>query len=259
VTAESVTTTSTEIEPFIKTGTIALKEGKSLKEVADLIADPLPDLRGYVETIPFPPVPTPVVITPEVEAAIKRLPDVFNKVELSDRRQMTGEELVAVYDEWLVLKAISGLLESRAEALKEYVRTHMDVHAEEINVAVRKAQVDKTTGEVIVEATSRSNDGHYILSSKGNPERANIPTTNKAFSREFRAGTLTLDTSQVEEMFKNEELTREQYLSFTREMRVFDEDKAHKAMIDNHALLAVLKRMSVRTQPGTSLYVRKAN
>jgi hypothetical protein len=251
----------TEIEPYLAQGRIVLKEsGVTLKAVQEAVVEPYVADVARTEEVPFPAPPQPLTITPEVEAAIEALPKVFARVQPETRRALTDAENADVYAEREALRTIIDLLKQRDEDLKVLVRTHMDVDAEERNIAVPKAVVDEATGQVIVEATERDIHGHYVLASKGQPERCRIPGVNKEWSREFRAGTTSVDTTVLTEMGKAGEISRAAFLAMTREVRVFDETKALDSAVHNDDVrddvLKAIRRMTTTGKPGTALFVR---
>lgn len=255
--------TSTEIVPAFTAGRLALREGsKTLAQVAETLLEPVPDHVPSKEVAPFPDVPQTKVLTEKEKEALLALPTVFGKVVVETRRSLQEQEIAAVAQERDVLKTIVSVLAGREAVVNEYIRHHVDVDAEERGVAVR---ADVIRGEkVIVEATPRDADGHYILASKGNPTRVHIPNTNEDFSLEYRAGragSVTIDSHALLDLYEAGEITREQYLALTVERRVFDEAKATAAVIKDESLLEVIAKISRRTgetKPGTSLYVRKA-
>jgi hypothetical protein len=106
--------------------------------------------------------------------------------------------------------------------------------------------------------TPRDLKGHYVVAAKGEPERLPIPGTNQAWSREFRSGSASVDGSRLLDMYEAGDISREDYLSFTREMRVFDEEKALKAINDDPKRLEILARLAVPGRPSTAMFVRKA-
>lgn len=250
--------TTTEIVPaYVERGKVALKEGKSLKEIASEVLDDLPAVVT-TEVVPFPPVPKPLVITDEHRVALAELSSVFGVVQPDTRRTLTPDEITTLYKERECLKTIGDLLDGREEAIKTLIRHHLDVDAETRGVAVPKAKVDGATGEVIVEPSPRDQHGHYVLATKGKPERLPIPGTNQEWSREYRSGSVEVDTERLEALLAAGEISREDYLSFTREVRVFDEDRAREAMKKDPSRFALLRRISRRSSVGSSLFVRKA-
>ena len=189
--------------------------------------------------------------------ALLALPGVFGKVQPDSRRTLTADEVKGLWDERLVLKAIGDLLDSREEDIKTLVRHHLDVDAEESGRAVSKAVIDPETHKVIVEATPRDINGHYVLAAPQQPERLNVPGTDQAFSREFRTGSISVDADLLLRLHEDGDLSREDYLSFTREVRVFDKAKALAAISKNPNLLGLLAKISRKGLASTSIQARK--
>jgi hypothetical protein len=252
------TTASTALAQVIAKGRLVLKKDSwTLKEVAEAVVDPLDIEALGAETAPFPPVPKEVVLTDLDKNALGALPGLFGKVNMTERRALTDDEISAVKIEQDVVRQVLAVIAERDEVIKEMVRHTMDVRAEEAGIAVPKP-VKAGNGAVIVPATQRDRAGHYILASKGNPERLSIPKTNKEFSREFKAGTLSISGADLDAMFKDGKVSREDYLSMTVERRVFDEDKTRKAITDKPERMALIRAISHRSGASTALFVRKA-
>jgi hypothetical protein len=235
-------TETAELSPLIKQGQIALREGASLAAVAAAMLVEMPEVEALAPAAPT--VPAPVELTPEVKQALEQMAEVFAAVQPTERRRLSDTEVAALYIERDVVKKVGEVLAGREENIKEYVRNHLDVVAEE-------------TGRTDAN-TPRDSKGHYVVAEKGKPERLPIAGTNQAFSREFRSGKASVDGSRLLDMYEAGEISREDYLSFTREMRVFDEDKALKAINDDPKRLEILARLAVPASPTTSLFVRKA-
>lgn len=251
-------TTSTSLAPVYARARLALREGVKLSEVAKQIAldveagpeaavDAAVALKEALEAAPapFPDVPKAVELTAAQKTALVDLSKVFNKVTPTTRRALTGKELFDVYAERRTIREILEPLQGRDDQIKEYVRTHMDVVAEQAGVADPKE-------------TPRDAAGHYVIAEKENPEKVTIPETGKAFSREFRAGKITISGGDLLDLYEAGEITRETYLSFTREQRVFDEKKATEAILKDPSKLEVLRKITHRDGAGTALFERKA-
>lgn len=255
--------TVTALEPAIERGRIALrKPDATLKDVVEKMAEDLPTIV-YSSVEEFPP-PAPVLeITPEQAEALIALPAVFGQVQPGVRRSLSEDEIRALYDEREVLRKIMACVATRDEAIKETMRHHMDVDAEERGVAVPKAVVDEKTGQVIVEATDRTKEGHYILCGPQAPERTPIPKTNLEWSREYRKGTVSTRTSPDEmlDLLNDGVIDRDAYLAMTREVRVFDETKALSAAVHSPDLrdqiIRAIKAMTSVGKPSVSLFIRK--
>jgi hypothetical protein len=261
VTDDATTTPaeSTALSPTAEKGRIALRSNPtaSLKELAEQITEEPPLYWGGTDLVPFPaPAPT-LVITDDDRAALMALPEVFGKVQPTERRALSPEEVKAAYDEHEVLKTIETLIASRRDAIKTTVKHHFDVMAEEENRAVPKPVIKRGTNEVVVEASPRDADGHYVLGKKGEPERWPIPGTNMAWSREFRGGLTSLSGARLKELYEAGEVSKEDYYAFTKEQRVFDEEKARASLAKNPRLYDLLVRITTRGGVGSSIWVRK--
>lgn len=234
--------------PIIERGTQIIRANPdlSLKEIAAAITEepPLHDPLMTGGVMPFPPMPDPVVLDEAAVEALRALPEVFGKTNITERRAMTPEENAAVHREMEVVKAVLAVMGNREDALKEYVRTSLDVAAEEAGLADP-------------EKSPRDANGHYVLGAKGKPERLPIPGTNKAWSREMRGGSTSIDSARLKELYEAEAITKEEYYAFTKEVRVFDEEKAHKAIFKNPSLLGLLTRITKRGGVSSALFTRK--
>ncbi len=250
---------SKALSPIAERGVIAARKDPSLsiKDLAQAIVDEPPLYWGGKDLIPFPKVPNAVVLTDEDKVALSAFPTVFGKVAPTERRTLTGDEIHAAYLEHEVLSKIETLIASRRDNLKEYVKHHLDVDAEERNAAIPQPVVDKETGEVTVEASPRDSAGHYVLGSKGKPERLPIPDTNLEWSREARAGLTSVSGSRLTELYEAGEISKEDYYAFTREQRVFDEEKTRKSLAKNPALFDLLARITQRSGVGSAMFIRK--
>lgn len=247
------------LEQVIERGALVLQRNRdiSLQELAAAITDEVPAFWAFPgQVIPFPEIPTPVTMTAELEQALRELPEVFGKVNLEERREMTEAEILDVYREHEALKILESDLKDRRDNLKAYVRHHMDVQAEREGRANPADLIED--GEKVAEASPRDKAGFYVLGEKGKPERLNIPETNLAFSREASSYKAELSGARLTELYEAGEITRDQYLALTREVRVFDEDKARKSIMKDHSLLKVLARITERGGMKSALYVRKA-
>lgn len=237
-----MTKTTTDLSPIVKQGQIALKDPKAtLATVVAAIVSVLPEVEGVVTT---PEVPKPLVLDKETKEALGQIEAVFAAVQPDTARVLTETEVAALFMEQTTLRTVTTLLVGRDEVIKEYVRNHLDRVAEASGVAN--------------EHSSKDANGHYVVCSKGKPERLPISGTNKAWSREYRAGKPTVNGERLLEMYEAGDITREDYLAFTREVRVFDEDKAYGAIVSKPERLEILATLAVPATESTSIFVRAA-
>lgn len=247
-----MTDTTKAVVPVWQTkARLALREGASLGEIAKTmiaVEEETAEVAPAEETKvarPFPPIPEAVALDDDQKAALRALSIAFNAVRPTTRRKLKTQEVTDLFHERVILRSVLEPLKNRDEQIKEYVRTHLDLVAEEMGAA------DPVE-------TPRDEAGHYIVASPGKPERLNVPGTAKAFSREYRSGNVTISGGDLLDLYESGEITREVYLSFTVERRVFDEAKATAAIVKDPTLLDVLRKITHRAGDGTSLFERKA-
>lgn len=233
---------------------ISLAEGTSLSSVAKILAE---DIEPAPAPQEFPAVPKPLVLTDKFKAALAALPDEFGAVQPTERKALTQAEIAALYIERENLKVVLETLSKREAGIKEAIRNHADVEAETSGLAVAKP-VYGPDGEIVVEATPRDLSGHYILCAPQNPTRIPVEGANEEWSIEYTSGKTTLSGGELDVLFKNDEISREDYLALTVEKRVFDEAKASKAILAKPERLSIIKRITQKTGANTSLTVRKA-
>jgi len=238
-----MTETTTELSPVIKTGQLALKApDATLATVVAAVAATLPEVDAVA--VVTPEVPAPLVLDQDTKEALSQIESVFAAVQPDTARALTETEVATLYLERETLRKVTEVLGGRDDAIKEYIRNHFDRVAEANGLAD--------------ENTTKDANGHYVVCSKGKPERLNISGSNQAWSREYRSNKATVDASRLLDMYEAGEISREDYLAFTREVRAFDEDKAYAAIVAKPERLEILAKLAVPASEGTSLFVRKA-
>lgn len=252
--------TSTELSPLAKRGELVLKNGGSLKDAAQAMITEAP-LVTRPEAIPFPVSAAPVKITDKMLRALEELSENFGSVCPDSRRELTPEELESLCRERLNIDLVLEPMDKRKKAISTIVRHHMDCEAEAKGIAVPRATTDPATGAVIVPATPRDKQGHYILASKGKTYQ--VPgDEDHVFSEQYSSGKTDFGsaTDKLLDMYEAGEITREEYLGFTREVRAYDETKA-SAFIKNDPErgLKILQDIATHSPASTALYVRKAS
>lgn len=229
-----------EVEKVVEVGKLALrKEGATALTVAQALID-----QVNYEKAKGLKAPAAVEMTEDLKQALALLPKVFGQVQVTEIRSLTEDERAALGEEQDVIAAIQDVLKIRDAAIKESVRHHMDLKA----VAEGK----------VTEDTETDAHGHYVVAAKGKPERVAIPGTDKEWSREYRSGKVEIDADRLRDMDEAGEIDHEVYLSFTKQVRVFDEARAMAAMEKDPSLLHVFRKLIKRGRPSLSLYVRKA-
>lgn len=237
-------------------GPLALLRDKpdtSLDDLAAAVA--VAPAVPHAEAAPFPKLPKHIMLTAEVLDAISKLQDVFNSVEIKDRRSLAQTEIDLLTKEAATIGTVGTALAARLEVIKETMRVHMDVAAEEAGIAVPK-DVLGPGGEVIVAATDRDQKGHYLLAKAQQPYQ--VPSAGVAWSQEFKNGSVGQSDALLTEAADAGEISREDYLAATREVRVFDAFKARELIRKSPAAgLALLRRITVTGRPSSSLTIRK--
>jgi hypothetical protein len=239
---------TTDIVPVSRTQKLQLKDA-SLAEVTSALS------TIAVEDAPtdFPPMPEVITASKEVRTALSTLSKTFQSVTPDSRRTLTTEEAAAIGTEYEALQKALKVLVSREEAIKEVVRTHQDVEAEEAGLAFPKDVIHN--GNLVAKATERDAKGHYILASKGTPQVTEIPGSTAKFSNQFASGRTTENLRAIQEMFDNGEIDEAAYKAMTVVKRVPDADKI-RAYVLKTGKVSILGRIVRRGRNSSALYLR---
>src|SRR5690606_31457679 len=181
-----------EIEKVVEIGKLALRQQGA---TALTVANALLDQVDY-EKAKEPKAPAAVAMTDELREALERLPKLFGQAQVTEIRQLTETERRAHGEEQRGVEANLKPLKLAADA----------------------------EGKVSQD-TEADRHGHYVSAAKGEPERVAIPGTEKEWSREYRAGAVSIEGHRLLEMYEAGEIDRKTYLAMTRQVRVFDEHK----------------------------------
>lgn len=239
-----------ELELAYQRGKVVLEKKGSVTQVAEALVTEEPELPSTGR--PFPDLPKSAALTDAMREELTDVAEFYGRVNLRERRELTDQELLNLYLEDDLLDGVSKRLAERVKALREMIRVHMDVRAEEQGRAVARPHVG-------VEATPRDPKGHYLLATPQNAETVAIPDTEKVYSAEFKRGAVTIDADELLRLYDTGEITRDEYLAFTRATRVLDENKAGEFISSNPERgLEILKKISRAASPSYSLYIRKA-
>lgn len=239
----------TELAMLTRTQKLALKE-KTLKDITLELLGEIPMEDAGTD---FPGLPKPLTATTEIRAALSILSKTFNKVTVTDRRTMQPEEIGSIGVEMEAIKAVGKLLAEREEALKEYVKTHQDVEAEEKGLAFPKDVM--RGGKTVAEATPRDKDGHYILAAKGEPVDTEIPGTTLRFSTQFSSGRASENLGAIVQMFEDGEIDEAAYKAMTEVRRVPTAEKV-RAYVLKTGRTDILGKIVKKGRDGTALYLR---
>lgn len=219
----------------------ALAEGKiaTLGDIAKLVR---PVEITHAEA-PFQVDEVPAELTDKQKGALKGLAKVFGSVVLTERRELTPDEVNALLGERAVIATIIEMAEKRKGDIRTTVMVGMDAEAE------AEEGFDRET-------TLLSEDGFYIegrkLGAKGNEQ---------CFSREVRKGADFVDVAELARIADSGEIEgfdKKLFNNVTRPARVFDEEAALQLLRKKPELIDVIL---AATRPGKStiaLNVRKA-
>lgn len=239
----------TALVPVTRNQRIVLKDA-TIDKVAEELLGAIPQDAAPAE---FPELPVPLTASKEIRDALRTLSQTFNGVTVTERRTLTEDEIAAIGKEYEALQKVLKLIGEREEQVKEIVRTHQDVDAEEKGLAHPKDVV--LNGNVVAKATERDAKGHYILAAKGSPQETEIPGTTVKFSNQFTSGRVTKDLGAIERAYLVGEIDEKAYRACTVVKRVPDADKVKQYVLrtgDTEMLARIVKR----GRNSSSMYLR---
>jgi hypothetical protein len=182
--------------------------------------------------------PTVPSLTEEELEAIKRLPEVFNRIVVTTVRKLTDSEARAIVVERdtidLVLKALTPRKE---KAIRETIANHLDLL---IPTEERKA-------------LPRDKAGHVAKK-----QDVAIEGTGKKMQRSVSGGKPNLTIDHIERLHREGRIDRKTYLAITKKPdlpRVMDETGLHKAIQKDPALFFLLAEVAEPTTPTTTIKV----
>lgn len=224
---------SADLVRLIRTSIDKVESGKA--KMSDVWAAVLPKDE---ETVDVVAVPAPTSISDAHRVLLTRLPEVFGKVNPEIVRMLTTDEIAALSEERATISGLLNLLTSRKEAgIREIIANHFDAKAED-------------DGRARTKSTPKDKAGHYLLAD------SEPCGDGMKFTRELRETKPSLDGAALLAAYENGGLTREEYLSCTRETRIYDETKTRTAIKKNPALLMKLRPVLVKGGTGGSIYQR---
>lgn len=216
----------------------------TVAEMADLLAAPAVELP---EAEPFPAPAEPVTFTDKLRSALRGLPGLFGQVAPTERRKLEAAELARLTQEIIAIDELSKQLGDRKNAIQEFVRTHMDFTAEAQDLAPLCDRVAEGVAK-----------GHYLVASPGTPYEVPVEGYSDPWQQRYVKGKVTQDQHTLNELREAGTITQAEFNSFTREVRVLDEDKIKTAIKKNpRRALAILAAITRRSAPGASLYAPK--
>jgi hypothetical protein len=241
----------------VPSGVLASVEPGKQWTVTDLVealAAPAPVLPPAQA---FPRPAKPVTMNPVVETALKGLPDVYGTVNVSDRRELDTDELKTVTVEYQAIQAVLNPLGERKKTISEMIRAHQDVQAEKAGLAIPAAVT--RGGKLVTPASQRVAEGvakgHYLLADQKKPFETPVEGWDMAWQQRLVAGKAFSSLSRLEDLADDGEITRREYLAFTRAERVLDQERIADQIRKNPArALQILAAITERAQVTASLY-----
>lgn len=214
----------------------------TVADLADILAAPAAQVP---EKQPLPePVP-PVTITDKLRKALRALPVCFGSVQPTERRRLEAAELTRITQEYQTIEAIKAQLAKRQDAIKEAVRIHQDFQAED-------------EGRTAIRVSGGVADGHYLAATPGAPFETAVDGMEDTWQQRYVKGSTSQEAKLLEELAAAGTISRAEYLGFTREVRVLDEERISTFIRKSPARgLAILASITKRNAPGASLYPPK--
>lgn len=228
-----IATPSTDLTTIVDTKILdALRGGTlTLSALAKAIAPKAPIAEAPAV------VPLPREITAEQRAAIERMPTVYGKVVPTRRCSLTLAEIDTLIVERDTLDTVKKTAEGRLEDITIIAHNHLDIETEKKFAEGERPEKDAK--------------GHYVTAA-----RFGVPGQGKEFSRETRETSASLDLSALEALVDSGDLTHEQYLSMTTQVRVVDEAKIMLAVRKEPGLIKALAKATRAGGKSTSMYLR---
>jgi hypothetical protein len=183
----------------------------------------------------------------EAKAAVEVLPNSFGTVkEPASRRLLNKTELTQVLNEKESLAAAKTAIAKREKAVNEWLSTHFDVYAEDLNL-------------VDPEKTPKDGNGHYLIGASGNRLEQAIEGSDKILTREKANDKADMSHELLLAVYEEGKISRAEYLAFTTQVRDLDEKKIRSAMISptkRERAQEIIKMITV-VKPGVlSIHIR---
>jgi len=210
----------------------------TVADLADAVAP-----AAEPEALGFPPLPKPAVLTDQAAQAVSRVSEVFGSFQLPSRRVLTAKELARLTDEAVTLVTAAKPIKARLDVIAETLRVHMDVTAEAAGAGPATERIQAGLAK-----------GHYLVAKPGEPYKVPVPGFEEAWEQRYVAGGAAPNPARLLGLEQQGQITHEEYLSLTRETRVFDEEKMASVIRKNAARgIQILGEITERSSPGAQL------
>lgn len=201
---------------------------------------------AFVEDVSERHGPKDVAIPTLTDAHIKalsHLPEVFAKVKVTEPRRLTHDEIVTLIDERETIDTLLGVLKKRKdETLRENLAYHLDRVAED--------------EEIVTEHVETNDAGHYLIK-----QDLVVDGTGKKVQAIVSEGKPVVDSARLEDLHRAGLISRADYLQITSPpavTRVFDAEKARRAILKDPSLLAKIAQATKKPKKTLTIKVAKA-
>lgn len=176
-------------------------------------------------------VTAPVKITPELRAALRRLPEVFGSVVPTEPRRLEQVEVDRLTEERDVINQVITALGKRDKDIDESMRHHMDAYAPQ-------------DAPVITTGVAR---GHRLLASEGHPFEIPVTGMTDAWQQRRVAGKAELSIGLLADLLAAGSITTAEFNALTIPVRELDEAKIRVATRKSPArFLSILRAITTR-------------
>jgi hypothetical protein len=185
--------------------------------------------------------PKPSRLPDTAQAALDRLPEVFNGFTLTETRPLTSDERRTLTEEAVRIAEILKPLKDRLDDIKVMIETH----------------IDQTAPEGTPLIATGVHAGHALVATPGEPYEVRVPGFEEAWRQQYTKGDTHTSMARLKELEDEGKITREEFLSFTSVPdvpRQLDDAKIKKALRkDPGRALEILAAITVTGPPTASI------
>lgn len=187
---------------------------------------------------PVPDPLQPTEITPELRAALDKLATVFGSVVPTEARRLEAAELKRITEESRVIAEVVAALGTRAKAIDNAVRSHMDAFAPEGT-------------PVIADGVAR---GHRLLATEGEAFRVAVDGYAESWEQRLVRGKAEVSIALLADLLAARTITQAEFNALTVPVREIDPAKVRAAIRRKPArFLAILRAATTRKPNGAQL------
>jgi hypothetical protein len=227
-------------------GAIALASGATPWTILDLVEKLNPPVPVLPADEPAPKPAKIVTVSDTLKRALRAIPAAFGSVQPTESRKLEAAELKALTDEAVAIREVTTPLGERLKAISEVIRHHMD-HCPQ----------DAENYERIARGEAK---GHLLLAAPGEPYEVAVEGYDDAWQQRYIAGKPSVVGAEVDSLYKDGTITREEFLSCTsvEAARFYDEHKLARFIKRNPERgLQILAMITHRAPATASVYAPK--